>query len=922
MPPMTTTSPSSTRSAAVTAELERPWALPAEAVLHALDARQDGLAGTEAARRLQEHGPNVIPRGRTDTPLEIFWGQVNNPLLWVLIGSSALAVVFGKVLDGIVIAAAVVLNALIGFIQEYRANKAIEALGSMVPEYTTVIRDGTATSIPVSEVVPGDIVRLQSGDQVPADMRLIASRSLAIEEAALTGESVPVEKGAEPVEEDAQIGDRTCMAFGGTLVTYGSGLGVVIATGPGTELGRISQMLRTTSATETPLTRQMKSFAGYLTIAIIILSVALIIVGIIRGYMLGDAMVAGITLAVGAIPEGLPAIITIALAIGVQRMAKRRAVIRKLPAVETLGSTTVICTDKTGTLTRNEMTVTEVWASGAVTRLTGIGYEPKGELQQDGSRVEPDGPVLDLLRAALLCNDSTLEQREGAWRINGDPTEGALVVAAAKAGLDQSLRREWIRHDAIPFESDRKFMATLHEVPHEPGQVIYMKGAPEVVLRACSTAAAGELDPDAVHARVEELAAEGLRVLGFAGKGIESDRLDDDHLEGMTFLGLAGIIDPPREEAIASIRRCHEAGVVVKMITGDHATTAEAIGRQLGIVEEGQHPITGTRLAKMSDDELAEAVLQTNVFARVAPEHKLALVKALQKHGNVVAMTGDGVNDAPALRQANVGVAMGITGTAVSREAADLVLTDDNFATIAAAVEEGRRIYDNLVKAIAFVLPTNLGLALIMTVAVMFFPIVTLADGETMPILPISPIMMLWINLVASVTLAFPLAFEVPEPGIMQRPPRDPRRPFIGRFILVRTVYMSLVMAATGIVLALFDYIREGRFEMGASGSTAETQTMAVTGVILFQIIFLLYSRSLRGTILDVGITSNPTVFIGIGMMVLLQLVFIYFPPANALFGSAPIRPDDWLVLGVAFLAMVVLVSLDRLINRPPRAGA
>jgi magnesium-transporting ATPase (P-type) len=624
----------------------------------------------------------------------------------VLVAAGALAISLGRPIDGAVVLGVVVANALIGFVQEFRAGKAIEALVEMVPDTATVVRDRVRTAVPATELVPGDIVLLASGDKVPADLRLLAVRGLMVEEAALTGESVPVAKIAEAVAEASALADRTSMAYAGTLVTAGTGEAVVSATGAATELGRISALLEGASQLETPLTRAMTRVATWLTIAISSVAALLFAIGLARGYPLVDAVLAAITLAVGAIPEGLPAIITIALAIGVQRMARRRAVIRRLSAVETLGSTTVICTDKTGTLTRNEMTVKALWtpADGDL-GVSGVGYAPEGVLEREGRALaEPTETAVALLRAAVLCSDATVTPAEGGWRVAGDPTEGALVVAARKAGLDpESERGRHPRRDAVPFESEHRFMATLHA-----GELL-LKGAPEIVLERCRG-----VDADAVAAEVDDLAAQGMRVLAVARSAHAGATIEPGDLAGnFSLLGLIGMIDPPRPEALEAVRVCHAAGITVKMITGDHPATAEAIARELGRLDRGGSALTGVELAGMGDADLASAAARTNVFARVAPEHKLRLVRALQAQGQVVAMTGDGVNDAPALKQADIGVAMGITGTAVSKESADIVLADDNFASIAAAVEEGRRVYDNLVKALAFVLPTNVGFALV-----------------------------------------------------------------------------------------------------------------------------------------------------------------------------------------------------------------
>ncbi|RKH69785.1 cation-translocating P-type ATPase [Corallococcus aberystwythensis] len=898
-----------------------PWhALPAEAVLERLGSTPQGLTEEAARERLARHGPNVLERSRPDSAWKLLWRQIDSPLIWVLIASAGLAILLGKVTDGLVVAAVVVLNTVIGFVQEYRAGRAIEALNHMVPETAHVLREGHPVARPAAELVPGDIVQLASGDRVPADLRLLRSRNFQVEEAALTGESVPSSKHVATVAGDAELGDRANLAFGGTLVTSGTSTAVVVATGSATELGRISHMMEQTADLSTPLTRELARLGRVISGGIVVLSAVLLGVGMIRGYAFSDAVLVAITLAVAAIPEGLPAIVTIALAIGVQRMAARRAVIRKLPAVETLGSTTVICTDKTGTLTRNEMTVQALWTWRGHTALTGVGHTPEGQLLRNGRPVEElPGDVHALLLAGVLCNEADLQPREGRWGMTGDPTEGALLFAAKKVGLGVTeLRERHPRLDAIPFESEHQYMATLHADGPE-GAELFLKGAPEVVLRRCGPGT----DRDAVLVEVERMARQGLRVLAFAHKGMAlAEALRPQDVEdGFTLLGLQGMIDPPREEAMASVKGCHAAGIRVKMMTGDHLGTAEAIGLKLGIHSPAHPGLTGAQLARMSDAELAEAVKDTNVFARLAPEHKLRLVRALQAQGHVVAMTGDGVNDAPSLKQANIGVAMGITGTAVSREAADLVLTDDNFATIVAAVEEGRRVYDNLIKSLAFVLPTNLGLALILMLGVTFFPLQE-AGGVREPLLAMRPTQLLWINLVATVTLALPLAFEAKERHVMRRPPRAPDTPVLSHFVVMRTGLVAVLMAAGAIGLFLWEFARQGGTgTVPPELALAEARTMAVNTVVSFQIFYLWLCRTLTGSTREVGFTSNRTVFVGIAALVLLQAAFMYVPFFQRLFGSAPLSAGDIARSVLAGACVLPVVGLEKWLRSRRREG-
>lgn len=886
--------------------LEAWHALPIPEVLVRLDAATVGLSEAQAQERLARHGPNLLPRAAGESVLALLWRQLNNPLIIILLGAALLAFILGKVVDALVVLGAVVVNVVIGFVQEYRASKAIEALTAMVPETATVIRQGERRVVAAAELVPGDIILLQAGDKVPADVRLLEQRNLRIGEAVLTGESVPVEKSTEAVSATVGIGDRRNMAYSGTLVKAGTGRTVVVATGGHTELGRISAMLGEATELQTPLTKQLAKIGKVITVAVLVVASLLVVVGLLRGYTVGDAALAAIILAVGAIPEGLPAIVTIALAVGVQRMARRRAVIRYLPAVETLGSTTVICTDKTGTLTRNEMTVQALWTPLGSYALSGVGYAPEGGLADSAGRALDTTPAnaQELLLAGALCNDASLRYEDGRWQIQGDPTEAALIVAAHKRSLTlNELQLRYPRLDAIPFASEHQFMATLHAAP-EGKRVAFLKGAPEVVLRRCEQP---NLDREAVLREVERLASQGMRVLAFAEKPLPTSAehlMETDVKSGLVFLGLQGMIDPPRPEAIAAVKACHQAGIAVKMITGDHQATAQAIGRELGLTGEA---ISGAELERLSDQQLRQIALAHNIFARVSPEHKLRLVKALQAEGGVVAMTGDGVNDAPALKQANIGVAMGITGTAVTKEAADIIITDDNFASIAAAVEEGRRIYDNLIKALAFVLPTNLGLAVIFTVAVAFFPVL---GGEAL--LPMLPTQILWINLVASATLGLTLAFEVLEPGAMRRPPRRPDAPVLSRFIVVRTALVALLMAAGAVTLFLFTYFHYLETGVPAEQALREAQTMAVTTVILFQIFYLLNCRSLRDSVFQIGLWSNPWIYFGIGLLLLLQLGFIYLPFMNTLFRSTPLDAQAWFMSVLAALIIFPVITLEK----------
>jgi len=798
--------------------------------------------------------------------------------------------------DAGVIFGVVLVNAFIVFIQEAKAVKAIEALARTMTTEATVLRAGEKLRISSAEVIPGDIVLLQSGDKVPADMRLFQTRDLQVDESALTGESVPVDKKPDVLDHDTGLADRRNMAYASTLVTYGQGNGIVVAIGDNTEVGRISELISSTETLQTPLTRKIARFSHILLYAILTLAATTFIVGLIRGQSIFDMFMAAVALAVGAIPEGLPAAMTITLAIGVARMARRRAIIRKLPAVETLGSTTVICSDKTGTLTENQMTVQEIFAGGERFEVTGAGYTPTGGILRQGVAVDVSGsPVLmECLKAGLLCNDSLLLEKEGRWAIQGDPTEGALLVSAVKAGLDMAtVPNELPRIDAIPFESQHQYMATLHAGGAGNPGIVYVKGSVETITEKCAlsldnTGQPADLDAGRIQGAVEEMAAKGLRVLAFARGEIKQGTTGLNHPDvgsGLTFLGLQGMIDPPRQEAILAVQKCHTAGIYVKMITGDHALTASSIAQQVGL-NDPSNVVTGKALMGISDRDLIDVADRTSVFARVTPEQKLRLVEALQTKGNVVAMTGDGVNDAPALKRADIGVAMGITGTDVAKEAADMVLTDDNFASIEAAVEEGRGIFDNLTKFIVWTLPTNLGEGLVILTAIF--------AGATLPILPVQ---ILWINMTTAVLLGLMLAFEPKEPGIMSRPPRDPKTPILTGVLVWRLLIVGLLLLAGA--FGLFEW------ELMTGAAVAEARTVAVNLFVLVELFYLFNCRSLTQSMFRVGFFSNPLLFGGVTTMLILQVMFTYLPAMNLMFHSAPISFGAW----GRILAVSIIVS-------------
>jgi magnesium-transporting ATPase (P-type) len=880
-------------------------ALTTAEVLARLESHPEGLSGAAAAERLAVHGPNRLPTPKRRGPLLRFLVQFHNVLIYVLLIAAGVTAALGHWVDCAVILGVVVVNALIGFVQEGKAEKALESIRNLLSLRAFVMRDGRRQELPAEKLVPGDIVLLQAGDKVPADLRLLQVKELRIDEAILTGESQPVTKAAGPVAAAAAMGDRFGMAYSGTAVTYGRGTGVVVATGRTTEIGRISEMLAEVQSLTTPLLARMDTFARWLTVAIIVLAGGTFAFGVlVRAYAGGEMFLAAVGLIVAAIPEGLPAIITITLAIGVQRMARRNAIIRRLPAVETLGAVTVICSDKTGTLTRNEMMVRSIVTAGQTFEVAGRGYDPHGAVLAAGEEVAVEAhPVLqELARAALLCNDALLEQRGERWRIQGDPTEGALLTLAGKLGLDTKHENQLRpRTDVIPFESERRFMATLHH-DHAGHGFIYLKGAPERVLEMCSRQRCHSEDAPLERndwlRTAEELAGRGQRLLAVACKPFPEPRRDlafADVESGLTLLGLFGIADPPRPEAIEAVAACRAAGILVKMITGDHALTARAIGAEMGIGSGGR-VLTGPELEDATDETLQEWVRQVDIFARSSPEHKLRLVKALQAGGEVTAMTGDGVNDAPALKRSDVGIAMGIKGTEVAKEAAEMVLADDNFAAIAHAVEEGRTVYDNIRKAILFILPTNGAEALILLIAIVL--------GRP---LPITPVQILWINMITAVTLALALAFEPPESDVMRRPPRDPREPLIGPFLLWRLTYVSAILVVG--TFGLFVWVR-------ALGAELEfARTVAVNTLVIFEAFYLLNSRYLHAPVMNRrGLFGNHYALWAIALVVLFQLLFTYTAPMQALFGTVPLDATTWGVIVLVGSSVFFFVELEKLL--------
>jgi len=885
-----------------------PWhALDTARTAAILHASERGLSAAEAARRLEQFGPNALPSAPGKSALERLLGQFNNLLIYVLLGSAVITALLGHAVDTAVILGVVVLNALIGFIQEGRAEQALAAIRGMISPKAAALRDGRRVTVDAAGLVPGDVLLLEAGSRVPADVRLLRARNLHVEEAVLTGESVPVEKTSAAVAENALLGDRRSMAFSGTLVTAGLGTGLVVATGPATELGRISSLLARVEQLQTPLIRNMNVFARQLTFAVLALSaVTFVFAVLVRGYAAEDAFMVMVGMAVAAIPEGLPAVMTITLAIGVQRMAARNAIIRRLPAVETLGSVSTICSDKTGTLTRNEMTVTKAILADDTYDVGGGGYAPEGGFSIAEREVDPSTvPGLQrLARSATLCNDAAVRNSPDGWRVEGDPMEGALVVLGLKAGFDhEMLVKDFPRLDEIPFDAAHRYMATLNH-DHKGRTFACIKGAPERIFSMCRYQAKGDDEETLDHAAWERaahrLAAGGHRVLAIASRAMPANTIElsfDDVDDGLTLEGLVGLIDPPRAEAIEAVAECHSAGVSVKMITGDHAQTAAAIARQIGI-DDVQTVTTGADIDRCTDGELRQRVAVSSVFARTSPEHKIRLVEALQADGSVIAMTGDGVNDAPALKRADVGVAMGEKGTEAAKEAADMVLADDNFASIVAAVREGRTVYDNLVKVIGWTLPTNGGETLIIVAAILF--------GLT---LPVTPVQILWVNMVTAVGLGLVFAFEPAEPDIMRRPPRSPGAPILSGFLLWRVAIVSLLVAIG--VFGIFAWAK-------ARGATPEyARTLVVNAVVVMEIFYLFSVRYLRMTSLTwQGALGTPAVLIGVGSIVVLQFAFTYLPPMQALFETRSVGLFDGVVVIATGALLFVILELEKRLTR------
>ena len=891
-----------------------PWhTLSPADTAQALQTGEQGLSDAQARERLATYGPNRLAPPQRRGPLLRFFMQFHNILLYVMLGAACITALLGHWVDTGVLLMAVVINAVIGFIQEGKAESALDAIRAMLSPHAMVLRAGQRREIAAAALVPGDRVLLASGDRVPADLRLVAVKELRVDEAALTGESLASEKSTDTIALDAPLGDREGMAYSGTLVVSGQATGIVVATASATELGKINQMLSGIQSLTTPLLRQVDRFGRVLALVILGISALTFVLGTwVRGHPPSEMFMMVVALAAAAIPEGLPAIMTVTLALGVQRMARRHAIIRRLPAVEALGSVTVICSDKTGTLTRNEMTVQRVVCAGHVFDVGGVGYAPVGDCSIDGRIIDiAHYPALALaVRAGVLCNDARLNEEDGLWSVVDDPTEGALLVLGGKTGFTQAQGEQaWPRLDSIPFESEHRFMATWHRDDNGDAWM-FAKGAPERILDMCSAQQAhhGEhpLDVDFWRRMATDTAAQGLRLLALACKRAApagGSLAFADMETGFTLLALVGIIDPPREEAMRAVGECHHAGIRVKMITGDHVETARAIGAQLAI-GVGKPAITGAEVAMMDDAALRRVAMEVDVFARASPEHKLRLVKALQDDGQVVAMTGDGVNDAPALKRADVGVAMGMKGTEAAKEASDMVLADDNFATIASAVREGRAVYDNIQKFVLFMLPTNGGEALVVIAAILF----ELA-------LPLTAAQVLWINMVTSSTLGLALAFEPAERGIMSRQPRPPGEALLSGFFVWRVLMVSLLMMTGALGLFLW--------ELQAGTSLETARTMAVNAVVVAEMFYLLNSRFILAPVLSrQGLTGNRVILLALLACIPLQIAFTHAPLLQSIFDSTALTLLEWAkVLGAGLLVFCVAELEKTIIRRSPLAA-
>ena len=876
-------------------------------VLSELQTSLSGLTQTEAKSRLNSHGFNRLPQASKRSFLVRFAQHFHNILIYVLLGSALVTALLEHWIDTGVILAVVIVNAVIGFVQEGKAEKAMDAIRQLLAPNATVIREGERTSVSGEQLVPGDLVVLEAGDKVPADIRLLTAHGLTIQEAILTGESIPVEKQTQAVHEHAVLGDRSCMAYSGTLVSSGQGKGVVVGTGSQTEIGRISGLLSKVETLTTPLVTQIGVFAKWLTAMILSVAGVLLAFGYyVAHYDFTEMFMAVVGLSVAAIPEGLPAVLTVTLAIGVKAMAQRNAIVRQLPAIETLGAVSVICSDKTGTLTTNEMVAASVVTNEHLFTLEGQGYEPKGAVSLNGEGVCPEEHIVleELARAAALCNDAALRDNQGAWRVEGDPMEGALLALSAKIGGKRHDEfAKWNRTDVIPFDAKHQFMATLNRYNEDQGS-IFVKGAPEKILAMCSNQRTvnGGVEPLDIHywnEQVETIAALGQRVLAFAVKSVEPSNTTFEHVDidgELTLVAMVGIIDPPRPEAITAVAECYQAGIQVKMITGDHTKTATSIGKQIGL-KNTNTVLTGTDIDEMDDSSLREAVLHCDVFARTSPEHKLRLVMALQSHDMTVAMTGDGVNDAPALKRADAGIAMGKKGSEAAKEAAEIVLGDDNFASIVDAVREGRTVYDNLKKVISWTLPTNAGEAMTIVVALLL--------GMT---LPVTPIQILWVNLITAITLGIALAFEPTEARTMHRPPRARNEALLNGELIWHIILVSILFLCG--IFGVYHYAIERGYSLELA------RTIALNTLVVMEIFHLFFIRNIYSTSLTwAAVRGTKVVWMVVIAVTVSQFAITYLPPLQAIFETTAIPILDGILIIAIGVVLFAIIEFEKQIR-------
>jgi len=896
-----------------------------EETLKELNSSESGLSQAEAQKRLTEYGPNELRKEKRSSPIKLFLEQFTDILIIILLIATGLSIAVGELIDALVIIVIVLATAILGFVEEFRSEKAVEALKKMTAPTATVLRDGKEVKISTSQIVPGDVLLLYTGDKVPADARLIKSFNLKIDEASLTGESSPVNKKIDSCGEETPLNDRRNMAFTGTVAVYGRGEAVATSTGMNTEFGKIAKMVQMTEEEETPLEKRTQSIGKWIGILSVAICIGVGVIGIVEGRNPIDMILWGISLAVAAVPEALPAIVTGALAVGMYRMAKVNTIVKKLPAVETLGCTSVICSDKTGTLTKGEMTVQRIYVNDQAVKVTGVGYAPDGEFLIENEKMDPKSEKLRaLLTAATLCNDAKLEKDTATerWVVKGDPTEGALIIAAAKAGLwKEELEKQQPRIGEIPFSSETKRMTTVH-VSSGKSKMAYMKGAPEIVLGKCTkfltngkVARLAESDRAKILKVTEAMARQALRNLGFAYRELPEtvDTYDEKIEKDFVFVGTMGMIDPPREEVKDAIYTCKKAGINVVMVTGDHKLTAVAVAKELNLLGENEEEgkvLTGEELEKISDEQLADIVQKVVIYARVSPEHKMRIVKAWKAKGQVVAMTGDGVNDAPALKMSDIGISMGLTGTEVTKEASDMVLTDDNFASIIKAVREGREIYDNIKKYLTYLMRCNVMEILVMFIAVvsvpylakLFYPAARTEDvgGAT---IALTAAQLLWVNLTTDGLPAIALGIDPGDPDIMERKPRDPTESVFTRDVKIYLTLVPILMSS----LLLFGYFFYHPWEGAAQLTEARTQLL--TAMILMELANAISARSLKYPVWKVGIFKNKFLWYAVGSSFLLQLFVLYTPGVNAAFNVTAPEPLDW-AFAILFTA-ITFVTLE-----------